>query len=221
LDVPPPNLPEGLTSFDGQSLPVKMETMEGINSIAVALPHGKFFDRLYDAVLQPWAEERKANIRRVDLNASSIGALCSAVENIDLLVADISGRDFRVIYLAGYAHGLGKRVLFITQLEHEFPFHETRQVVITYSGNLDLLRAELDRFASGEKNQPSKISDDPRSKFNELFSEILRRHGHEHRGAIEMENPSTFVLLEQDMDLPLVQELSRRARELGVRLKLM
>jgi hypothetical protein len=36
-----------------------------------------------------------------------------------------------------------------------------------------------------------------------------------------MENPTTFVLFDQNMDLALVQELARHAREKGFRLKLM
>jgi chorismate synthase len=69
--------------------------------------------------------------------------------------------------------------------------------------------------------QYSAPAPDARRLFESKFGEILAAHHHQHRGSIELENETTFVLLNQDMDLALVQDLSRRARELGLRLKLM
>jgi hypothetical protein len=193
--------------------------MEQFKRIAAVLPGGKFFDQVYQTALVPWAAGRQAEITRVNLEAANVGAICNEIERAELMLVDISGRNPRAMYAAGYAHGIGKRVLFITQFGEDFPFILTNQQVITYSGSAEFLRAELE--ALGSEPKQGWGGDNAREKFTSLFGEILRAHKHEHRGGIEMENPGTFVLLEQDMDLPLVQELSRKARELGVRLKLM
>jgi hypothetical protein len=195
--------------------------METIKSVAVALPDGKFFERLYHTALVPWAAERGAGLVRIDLANATLGSLCTAIERVDLVIADVSGENARVTYVAGYAHGIGKRVLFITQVEEHFPFGAGNQTVIVYSGNLDFLRAELESALSEARSAAATEGEDARARFQAMFGEILRAHGHEHRGPVEMENAKTFVLLEQDMDLALVQDLSRHARELGVRLKLM
>ena len=193
--------------------------MEPIRKIAAALPPGKYFDLLFQKALHPWSEALGAELVQVNLGAENLGALCNALEQADLVVVDLSGRHARVLYAAGYAHGIGKKVLFISQFADDFPFALSNQRVVTYSGSAEFLLAELQSLNPGEK--PAPAAEGAREKFLGLFGEILREHRHEHRGPIEMENPGTFVLLDQDMDLPLVQALSRKARELGVRLKLM
>lgn len=195
--------------------------MEAQRILAV-LPAGKHFDQLYAGVLLPWAEARGARLERLDPAARSIGALAPALEGADWLLAEISGAHPRVMHLAGYAQGIGKRVIFLAQFDDEFPFDQGQQTVIVHSGNADFLRKELERLnARGEAEGEGKSGGDAREKFLALFGEIMRKHGHEHRGSYEMEGAGTFILRDQDLDLPLVQELSRRARELGMRIKLM
>jgi hypothetical protein len=128
------------------------------------------------------------------------------------------------MYGAGYAHGVGKRVLFLTSHGEDFPFDKDRHPIIIYAGNLDFLRNELSKYLHTGKTAsapPESASSNGREKFAQIFGDILKQHHHEHRGEIEMENAKTFVLLNQDMDLALVQDLSRKARELGFRIKLM
>jgi hypothetical protein len=195
--------------------------MQEIKNIAAALPSGKFFDELYEKTLLPWSENLGAKLKRVPAKAVSAGAVGSVLENADLVLADVSGRNASGLFAAGYALGIGKRVIFLAQIEDDFPFAGGTQTLISYSGNPEILRTELDQHLKHQAPSPSGRRTEPREKFQSLFGEILRAHNHEHRGGIEMENPQTFVLLDQDMDLALVQDLSRRARELGVRLKLM
>lgn len=193
--------------------------MEAKRMVAV-LPAGRYFDELHAAILAPWAQSRGAQMHRLDLSAGSIGAVAPALENTELVLADISGRNSRVMYLSGYAHGIGKRVVFISQFEEDFPFEPGQQKVLVYSGSAEFLRKELDALDS-ESDLKAGGGDDARSRFLAVFGEIMRKHRKEHRGAFEMEGPGVFVLRDQDLDLALVQELSRRARELGLRIKLM
>jgi chorismate synthase len=80
---------------------------------------------------------------------------------------------------------------------------------------------EFEQIATPASARSNGAAPDPRRLFKSKFGDILSAHHHQHRGEIQMENETTFVLLNQDMDLALVQDLSRRAREIGFRLKLM
>lgn len=195
--------------------------MQENQKIIAVLPEGRFFDRVYSEVIAGWAAGQGTASVRVRGDNANVGNLCGEIEKAGLVLADLSGRNPSGAYAAGYAQGIGRRVIFLAQVETDFPFAVGSQRLIVYSGNLDFLRAELDRIEGGGSSPAAASATGARARFDELFGEILRAHAHQHKGEIEMENAQTFVLLNQEMDLALVQDLSRRARELGVRLKLM
>jgi hypothetical protein len=194
--------------------------------IVALLPEGKYFQRVFE-VISAAARASGATVRLAPAEFSDegeLGRVMAELENAELVVADVSARNPNVMYEAGMAHGIGKRVLFLAQHGEDFPFDRSKQPAIIYAGNLEFLREEIRRFLGGDSFQPAeagKTVTDAREKFLGLFGEILKQHGHEHRGRVEMENDKTFLLLEQDMDLGLVQDLARKARELGLRIKLM
>lgn len=188
--------------------------------ICALLPSGKYFDRLLAEVLAPWAEARGAGLQRLDPSAASLASACRLLEPASLVIADLSGRNPGVMFLAGCAQGIGKRVIFAAQFQDDFPFDAPPDSFIIYSGHFPTLREALDSI-DGRQSEGSQPARNARELFLEKFGEIMRKHGQEHRGGYEMEGASTFVLRDQDLDLPLVQELSRRARELGLRIKLM
>jgi hypothetical protein len=75
---------------------------------------------------------------------------------------------------------------------------------------------------SGKPSSDSAVAKDPvRERFDAIFGDLLHEHGYAHRGALRLEGESTFVLEEQEMELALVQDLARRAKTHGVRLKLL
>lgn len=64
------------------------------------------------------------------------------------LVADLTGRNTNVFYELGLAHALGKRVILITQNEHDVPFDLKDLRYIRYQADdLNHLRAELIKYA--------------------------------------------------------------------------
>ena len=203
--------------------------MPKVQSITALLPQGKFFDQLFAAAIQPACQAGGAACTRPDPEFSSanrLGKACAEIENADLVVADLSGKNPNVLYLAGYAHGAGKRVVFLAQHGEDLPFDPARHEILVYHASADLLKNELAGFfESGTRPKqgpaPGAQEESAREKFEAIFGEIMREHRAVHSGAIEMENKTTFVLLNQDLDLPVVQHLARRARELGLRIKLL
>lgn len=193
--------------------------------IATILPVGKLFDRIFTECLAPCAKEAGADISRLEpefSRAGQLGHLCQSIEQAQLIVADVTARNSNVLYLAGYAHGIGREVLFLTQQGEDFPLDRAKHRPIIYGHDHEFLKTEFRHFLGAVNSAPgSTASPLPREQFLATFGDLLKKHQHEHHGDIYLEDPTTFVLIEQDMDLPLVQDLSRRARELGLRIKLM
>ena len=192
--------------------------------IAAILPVGKLYDRVFAGALAAAAAEAGSAIARVEPEFSAtgkLGAVCQELELADLIVADITARNPHVMYLAGYAHGTGREVLFIAQHGEDFPFDLAKHRAIFYGGDLEFLKAEFRSHLLGEEKFSAPKSADAREQFLSAFGDLLAKYQHQHKGEIQLENPTTFVLLNQDMELALVQDLARRARELGLRIKLM
>lgn len=194
----------------------------------VLLPQGNPFDRVFAEALSAGAAEAGVSLKRVESEFSTenkLGAICGEIERAELVIADLTARNPNIMYQTGYAHGIGKKLLLITQHGEDFPFDKSRHDLIVYGGDIAFLKAQLVAFlATGKtatKSEEAASAPEVRQIFQSTFGDLLSQHGYTHRGDIYMENPTTFVLVGQDMDLPLVQELARRARELGLRLKLM
>lgn len=197
--------------------------------VALVLPAGPWFEKV--------AAEAGALIAALGgscsrpgpefASAGRLGAACAELEQAQLVVADISGKNPNTMYLAGYAHGIGKRVLFLAQHGEDLPFNREKHEIIIYHANVDFLKESLEAFLrsgtlGGEPEAGrSAPQDDGRERFFELFGSIMAEHGAEHTGEIRMENEKTFLLINQDLDLAVVQHLARRAREMGLRIKLL
>lgn len=148
----------------------------------------------------------------------------SELVEADLVLAEVTGRNPHVLYFLGWAHALQKRTILLARYAEDFPFSSENLTPLIYARDLVYLREELARRIAGggvPSDTASPSTADAREKFHQLFGDLLKKHGQDHRGIIEMENEKTFVLREQDLELALVQEMSRRARELGLRIKLL
>jgi hypothetical protein len=192
--------------------------------VAVLLPAGKLFELVYLDAIAPSAAEAGKHAVRLNLQFVQERVrteLIEALKSAELVIADLTGRNPNVMYALGLAHALGKYVLLLAQQLEDFPLDKGSHEVIAYAGDREFLKAELRAYFRGQSKGAEMSIGGAREKFHEIFGEILSKHGYEHRGQIEMENPTTFVLLNQEMDLALVQDLARKARELGLRLKLM
>ena len=200
--------------------------------IALVLPLGTFFDRAF-AQLSSLCTNLGSTSARVPVEfspATELGKACSQIEQADLALVDISGRNPNTLYLAGYAHGIGRKVLFASQHGEDLPFDRQKHDLIIYHANLDLLEKGLDTFlqtgatpeAQAAPAEPATSANaDAKARFQTIFGDIMSEFEADHPGDIYLENDKTFVLVEQDLELALVQALARRARELGLRIKLL
>lgn len=195
-----------------------------MEKVVVLLPEGKLFDLVFSEGIVPALTENRRSFNRPSVEFSapgSLGALCHTIESADLIIADLTGQLPNIFYLTGYAQALGKKVWFLVPHLENFPFDSAKQSVISYAGDRRFLKDELSAFLAGKTFGLPAPADDAKTRFASIFGDILATHRYEHDGRIELENPTTFVLHDQDMGLALVQDLARRARELGFRLKLM
>ena len=205
--------------------------------VAVCLPVGKLFDEAFAAAIDPACAAVGVRCERVHAEFSHASVLAEAHSRLaksDLVLADITGRNPNLLYLAGFAHGRGKPLVLLSHHGENLPFDPGTARALIYAGNHAFLKRELEALLRGEwsekpalvesASQAPEILFEPGSpwgKFTELFGDILREHGYPARGSLYLENESTFVLENQDMELALVQDLARRAKGHGIRLKLL
>jgi hypothetical protein len=191
--------------------------------VVALLPAGRLFDEVFTQAVAPAVSAASAEAIRVPSNLCDGQQLRLPLQDADLVIADLTGLNPNVMYQAGFALGLGRKVLFIAMHLENLPFDPAANPIIGYAGDGELLGSEIATYLSrGDKSDASGDNNpNARVRFQSLFGEILAAHQHEHPGEIYLENPKTFVLVNQAMELALVQDLARRARELGLRLKLM
>lgn len=192
--------------------------------IAAIVPKGKLFDKVFAEGLVLAARDMGTEIERISTEFSAPGSLASiwaVIERASSVIADVTGRNPNVMFLAGRAIGAGKQVIFLSQHGEDFPIGDTDFAPIIYASDLNYLRQEMAAYLSGTPRGNPPKDESPRAQFMRIFGEIMQKHQQEHRGEIVMENAATFVLVSQELDLALVQDLARRGRELGIRIKLM
>ena len=189
--------------------------------IAVILPAGKLFDRIFSDAIVPVAQVVGHDPIRIstDLAKTKLQPSLDILKSADAIVADLTARNPHIMFLVGYARGLNKPITFLTQHAEDFPFELDGAIV--YGSDATYLKNELLAQLSGQRTNQNNGAEDPRARFLSIFGDLLQKHGHEHRGTIRQDEPNVFTLVEQDMDLALVQDIARRARELNLRVRLM
>lgn len=189
--------------------------------LAIILPAGKLFDRTYAEGIVPAAQECGHQIIRIstDLTEAKLPSTFDALQSATSIIADLTARNSHVMFLLGYSRALNKEVIYLTQHVEDFPFELNNAIV--YGSDTTFLRSELTAYWAGQRRAQNNGAEDPRAKFLSIFGDLLQKHGYEHRGPVVQDDPKVFTLLEQEMDLPLVQDIARRARELNIRVRLM
>lgn len=114
--------------------------------VFVIMPFSLPFREVYDLAIKPACAGAGAECSRVDEQiflSSILERIYSEIARADLIVAEMSGRRENVFYEAGYAHGLGKRVILTTQNSEDIPFDLMHFPHIVYGGDLTRLKTEL------------------------------------------------------------------------------
>ncbi|MCD6049170.1 MAG: hypothetical protein K0Q55_573 [Verrucomicrobia bacterium] len=205
--------------------------MKTFANIAVALPAGEPFELVWLHGIKPAFQEMAVLGTRLNTSLSATALrnqVRATLANNDCLLADLTGNNPAVLYYLGVAEALGKPVILVARNAETVVFH-INQPILAYADEPSLLRTQLisrlnqnHSEAPAPVTAPQPVADNPETaRFYEIFGDILQQHGYQNHGEIKCENESTFLLIEQDMELALVQDLSRRAKERGLRLKLL
>ena len=125
-----------------KSLPVypKMFNVSGLlqqrQKVAVMMPYCTTFGPVYDAIKNA-CENVIEPVRIADLYAPDVivDSIFAAIEEAQLVVADVTNLNANVLYEAGLAHGRNRDVVFLTQNPDQVPFDLNRIRYIEYGAS--------------------------------------------------------------------------------------
>lgn len=125
-----------------------MERMKPSVFVLMPFKH-RLVEGIYDHGISPACEEAGAYCKRIDTEIVSgriTEEIYNQIDRADILVADVTGLNPNVYYEVGFAHGLGKNVIFIKHIEdnNAFQFDTQDFQHIIYS-NASHLQKELVR----------------------------------------------------------------------------
>lgn len=156
----------------------------------------------------------------VDLSQTPSESWKDSIAHADLIIGDITAANPAASYAIGLADALGKSIVLLAPIQDSIPPFFGNRKVIVHRWNLDYLREELEKLAAPSDSKIAIDENTPAGKFQKLFGDLLKKHGYAHHGPVEFDG-TTFTLREQDMDLPLVQDLARRAKSMNLRVRLL
>ena len=110
----------------------------------VLMPFDKKFDPVYMTCILPTLTKRKWICTRADriFEPREIMLLIwEQVLRVDLIIADLTGRNANVFYELGYAHALHKNSVLITQSIEDVPFDLRHRQMIKYAATAKGYRA--------------------------------------------------------------------------------
>jgi nucleoside 2-deoxyribosyltransferase len=124
-------------------------------------------DKSYESVRETLAAMfREASVDSILIDAASqrggaleSNAVAEAIQEADLIVADVSGRHPSVLYELGFAHALRKPtvILLSTHAKGDLPFDIASYNIVTYDpANPSTLKRQMSRFLS---YQASKLTE--------------------------------------------------------------
>jgi len=112
----------------------------------VLMPFSDEFDDIYKFGIKALAKDIGIKAERVDEQLYTEGMLSriySQIDQADLIITDMTGRNPNVFYEVGYAHAKNKLCLHLTQDTTDIPFDLQHQRHIVYGGSIDSLREQL------------------------------------------------------------------------------
>lgn len=143
----------GIITFDGDAIllrPLDLEPTGSLEASAlrqrslrhlfVAMPYAKEFDNLYYFGIKDQVERRDLRCERVDKDeyvGDVVERIKERISKAELVIADITGGSPNVFFEVGYAEGVGKPVILLTQPQ-DVPFDLRTKNQIRYDPH-DLL----------------------------------------------------------------------------------
>jgi len=112
----------------------------------VLMPFSEEFKDIYKFGIKEVANELGIRAERVDEQLYSEGMLdriYSQIDEADIIIADMTGRNPNVFYEIGYAHARNKLCLHLTKETADIPFDLQHKRHIVYHGSIELLNEKL------------------------------------------------------------------------------
>src|SRR6266478_2104220 len=129
----------------GEQMPLRRAKSNGGNKRAtirtkvfIAMPFARRFNPVYEDVIRPALQEIGCNVDRVDEVYKStpiIRDIELGIQKADIFVADLSERNPNVLYELGYARGIGRPLVLITQKIRDVPFDLQHRRCFLYSSS--------------------------------------------------------------------------------------
>jgi CheY-like chemotaxis protein len=120
--------------------------------VFVLMPFSEDFTDVYHLGIKPAIEDSGLFCQRVDEQHFTDSILERVLANIKFarfIVAEMTGKNPNVFYEVGYAHALGKPVIFLTQNSEDIPFDLKDKPHIVYGGKIFLLKQMLGERLKG------------------------------------------------------------------------
>ena len=120
------------------------------------MPFSDEFDDIYKFGIKETAQTIGIKAERVDEQLYTEGMLSriySQIDQADLIITDMTGRNPNVFYEVGYAHAKNKLCLHLTQDTTDIPFDLQHQRHIVYGGSIESLREQLVENLEWAKNE--------------------------------------------------------------------
>ncbi len=112
--------------------------------VFVLMPFANSFDDVYQLGIKGACDKAGMYCERVDEQLYSeriLDRIYNQIAKADVIIADMSGRNENVFYEVGYAHGLGKKVILLTDDAKDIPFDLKDYPHIVYNGRVvDLIK---------------------------------------------------------------------------------
>lgn len=159
-----------------------------MRSCFIIMPFDKRSDEIYKNVIIPALRELSITHMRADdlQDTSTISfSVQNAIQNADIIIADLSGQNPNVFYEVGFAHALGKQIVLLSQEPRSIPFDLSHYHVLLYrldniksiyNLNVDLierLKAILSQSRKPAANDTSEYAQQSREENRTNVKKII------------------------------------------------
>ena len=127
--------------------------------VFVIMPFDKKWADIYKFGIQQACEAVGAACERVDeqmFTENILERIYGQIRRATFVIAEMTGRNANVFYEAGYAHGVGKPLIFLTQSTDDIPFDLQHYPHIVY-GTIAELRDELEKKMRWCVEHPAEV----------------------------------------------------------------
>lgn len=116
--------------------------------VFVIMPFHEDFRDAYEFGIKPACVDAGAECERVDEQIflqNILERIYGQIRKADIVIAEMTGRNANVFYETGYAHGIAKPVILVTQSADDIPFDLKHYPHVVYGKSIATLKRELEK----------------------------------------------------------------------------